>query len=321
MLFTGKKILYLHEVFNTYRATIMKIHNSTPIFTLLILTMALWGCSESVNPVQGEPEIVTSGFQFTEGPYWHPDGFLLFSDIPASIIYKWTPGQEESEIYIEPSGNSNGINAMPDGTVIVAQHAGRVSEINENDELVPIVEQFDGMRLNSPNDLIARSDGLIYFTDPDFGVSDEDKELDFSGVYRINHDGSLTVIYDEFALPNGIAFSPDESRLYINDSATGQIIQMDVLENGDVENPRPFANVGEMGELGGADGMVTDSNGRLYTTGPNGFIVFDSSGVQIHQIRFDHQITNLAWGGSDKSELYITSPNDVYRLRMNTQGW
>lgn len=296
---------------------------TTQLFILVLCTfiVAIQACSDRVEPLADEPEVVTDGYQFTEGPYWHPDGFLLFSDIPANTIYKWTPGQSEAEVYIEPSGNSNGIAALEDGTLILAQHSGRISAVNSEQELTPIVEEYNGMRLNSPNDVTVRSDGLIYFTDPTFGVSDEDRELDFSGVYRINSDSSLTVIYDEFSLPNGIVFSPDENYLYINDSETGQIIRFDVLDNGDVENPFRFANIGDMTEMGGADGMKTDSEGRLYTTGPNGLIVFDENGVQIYQRRFDHQITNLAWGGENKDQLFMTARGDVYRIPMNTTGW
>jgi gluconolactonase len=301
---------------------IMKFTPLSILFISIVLISGVsFACTDQVRPVAGEPEVITEGFRFTEGPFWHADGFLIFSDIPASIVYKWTPGKVESEVYIEPSGNSNGIAARPDGTILLAQHAGRVSEVNEDLELITIAESYDGKRLNSPNDIAVRSDGLIYFTDPPFGVSDDDKELDFSGVYRINPDGSLTVIYDEFSHPNGIVFSPDESYLYINDSATGNIIRFDVLESGDVENRKLFANVGAMGELGGADGMATDTDGRLYTTGPNGFIVFDANGIQIHQIRFDHQITNMVWGGDNLDHLFITAPDRVYRLEMNTQGW
>ncbi|MCC5913347.1 MAG: SMP-30/gluconolactonase/LRE family protein [Balneolaceae bacterium] len=175
------------------------------LISLLFLNLAYAQESELV----GEPELIADGFQFTEGPYWHPDGFLIFSDIPASIIYKWSPESGETESWIEPSGNSNGISARPDGTMLVAQHAGRVSEIDENRELVPIAEEFDGKRLNSPNDIAVRSDGLIYFTDPPFGVSDDDRELDISGVFRIDSDGSITLVYYVFNLPNAHVFTPD----------------------------------------------------------------------------------------------------------------
>jgi gluconolactonase len=288
---------------------------------VLFIGFGLISCAEKFDPVAGEPEVVTEGFRFTEGPYWHPEGFLLFSDIPANRVYKWTPGNSESEVYLEPSGNSNGIAARPDGTLLLAQHAGSVSEVTDSLTTNPVATQYNGMRLNSPNDVAVRSDGLIYFTDPTFGVSDDERELDISGVYRINADGSVTLLYDGFNLPNGIAFSPDESLLYVNDSETGQILRFDVLDNGNLENPQPFADIGEMAELGGADGMKTDSEGRLYTTGPNGFIVFDEDGNRIKQIRFDHQITNLAWGGEEMNELYMTSPSAIYRIPMNTRGW
>ena len=295
----------------------MNQYRSGFITALFLVMFIMIACETSEEPFLGEPEVVTSGFQFTEGPLWHPEGFLIFSDIPASIIYKYTPGNPESEVFIEPSGNSNGIKSLPDGTIIVAQHAGRVSIVNEDLELEPIAEQYDGKRLNSPNDIAVRSDGLVYFTDPDFGVSDENKELDFQGVYRINSDGSLTVVYDEFALPNGLVFTPDENYLYVNDSATGDIRRFEVMDNGDLGDSILFTNIGEMSNMGGADGMVVDSDGRLYTTGPNGFIVFDEDGEQLHQIQFDQQITNLAWGGDDGNDLFITSRDVVYRLRVN----
>jgi gluconolactonase len=295
----------------------MNLYRSILVAGLMLAMFIVLACEKEVEFSLGEPEVVTSGFRFTEGPIWQPEGFLLFSDIPASIIYKWTPGDPESEVFIEPSGNSNGIKVLPDGTLIVAQHAGRVSIVTEDRELETVADQYDGKRLNSPNDIAVRSDGLVYFTDPDFGVSDENKELDFQGVYRINHDGSLTVVFDEFALPNGIVFSPDENYLYVNDSATGDIRRFEVMDNGDLGDSILFANIGEMGQLGGADGMVVDGYGRLYTTGPHGFIVFDSAGEQVAQIRFEQQITNLAWGGEDGNDLFITSRGDVYRLRVN----
>lgn len=294
----------------------------TKLFLLMLcFSLAVFGCAGYESPVAGEPEVVTSGFQFTEGPFWHPDGYLIFSDIPANTIYKWTPGSEESEVFLHPSENSNGITSNGAGNLVLAQHAGSVSRVSGEGELIPLAKEYQGSRLNSPNDVAVRSDGMIFFTDPPFGVSEVERELDFSGVYRINPDSSLSLIYDEFSLPNGITFSPDETNLYVNDSETGQIIRFDVDENGDVSNAFRFANIGAMVDGAGADGMKTDSEGRLYTTGPNGFIVFDENGTQIYQHRFSHQITNLAWGGEDKDQLFITSPGDIYRFKMNTTGW
>ncbi|MDZ7720993.1 MAG: SMP-30/gluconolactonase/LRE family protein [Balneolaceae bacterium] len=295
--------------------------NNLFFFSISVLVVLLLGsCAQTESNeslFEDGPELITTGYQFTEGPYWHPDGYLIFSDIPANTVYKWTPGSPDTEVYIDSSGNSNGITAMPDGTLILAQHAGKVSMVNENMELVPLAEEYNGMRLNSPNDAVVRSDGLIYFTDPTFGVSDEDQELDITGVYRINSDTTLTLLYEEIALPNGIAFSPDESYLYVADSENGQITRFDLLENGDVENPTEFANIGAMTDMGGADGMTVDADGRLYTTGPNGLIVFDSQGNQLEQIEFDQQVTNVTFGGADGNELFITSMDDVYRVRVN----
>ncbi|MEX2402816.1 MAG: SMP-30/gluconolactonase/LRE family protein [Balneolales bacterium] len=292
------------------------LKKQTFLSILLLPVLFCMACSQTTEQVIGEPEVITSGFQFTEGPFWHPEGYLLFSDIPANTIYKWSPGSSESEVFIDPSGNSNGIQALPDGNLVLAQHTGRISRVGDDNELVPVAEEYDGKRLNSPNDLAVRSDGLIYFTDPTFGVDPEDQELEFSGVYRVDSDGAVSLIYDEFALPNGIVFSPDESKLYVNDTATGQITRFDVLENGDVENPTPFASVGESAETGAADGMVTDPDGRLYITSSKGLLVFNEDGEQVQQISFDKRITNMAWGGENGDQLFVTSPADVYRLRV-----
>lgn len=298
----------------------MKTVNFTNFSITFFIVLFFSSCTQSESTdslFAGEPEVITTGFQFTEGPYWHSDGFLIFSDIPANKVYKWTPGSEDSEVYIDSSGNSNGITVTPGGVLILAQHAGKVSKVTDELELIPIAEEYDGKRLNSPNDVAVRSDGLIYFTDPTFGVSDEDRELEITGVYRINSDQSLTLLYEGIDLPNGIVFSPDESQLYVSDSQDGQIIRFDVLENGDVQNPTEFANIGAMNEMGGADGMTVDEEGRLYTTGPNGLIVFDAEGNQLEQITFDQQVTNVAFGGEDGKDLFITSRDDVLRVRVN----
>jgi len=283
--------------------------------------MFLFSCTSETELPLAEAEVITEGFQFTEGPYWHPDGYLLFSDIPANIIYKWEPGNTESDVYIQPSGNSNGITSTPDGSLLLAQHSGKVSQVNEDSTITVLADQYNNNRLNSPNDIVARSDGKIFFTDPPFGVSEEDRELDFSGVYRLDQDGTLTLLFDGFDYPNGIALSPDESTLYVNDSATGQIFQFDLLNDGSVENQSLFASVGERDDTGAADGMKTDSEGRVYSTGPGGLSVFDTEGNRIQIMGFDERITNLAWGDSDNSSLYVTAPNSVYRVQTNVSGW
>lgn len=304
------------------------------IFTLMVFAFTT-GCqsdSETQSETQTdaesssvliegeEPEIVTGPHEFTEGPYWHPDGYLLFSDIPANRVYRWSEN-DGLDVYLEPSGNSNGIEADIDGSILLAQHAGRVSRLTSDGDLEVIVDSYNGQRLNSPNDLAVHSNGTIYFTDPPFGVSDEDRELDFSGVYRISSDEELSVMFDEFEYPNGVVFSADETRLYVSDSGTGTVMAFDVDENGIASSPEEFANVGEMGSgMGAADGMETDEDGNLYTTGPQGLIIFDDEGNQLHQIEFDEQITNVGWGGEDSSDLYVTGSDNVYRYTMNATG-
>lgn len=290
----------------------MKNATSLTLF-LLVPIFILFSC-DSENPFSlSTPEVITSGYQFTEGPHWLEDGSLIFSDIPANKVYQWQPGSEETTIFIDSSGSSNGIDGLPGGTIVLTQHDGMVSKLNEAGKLEALVTNYQGMRLNSPNDLAIRSDSLIYFTDPPYGVSAEDQELDFAGVYRIDKNGALTLLYDQLALPNGITFSPDETLLYVSDSETGDILRFEVLENGDLSDHIVFANIGKPGDKGAADGLITDSEGRLYTTGPTGLTVFDAEGNQLATLSFDEQITNVEWG-SDEKTLYVTGANNVYQI-------
>ena len=300
------------------------------LFVLMLLALSVGCQSESENRtatessevlIEGEePEIIAGPFEFTEGPYWHPDGYLIFSSIPENRVYRWSEA-DGVDVYLEPSGNSNGIEADIDGSILLAQHAGRVSRLTADGGLTVIADSYEGQRLNSPNDLAIHSNGIIYFTDPPFGVSEEERELDFSGVYMLTPEGELTVLYDEFEYPNGIVFSADESRLYVGDSGTGKILKFDVDSDGIAGSPEDFANVGEMGSgMGAADGMVTDMLGNLYTTGPQGLIIFDEVGNQLHLIEFDEQITNVGWGGEELNQLFITGSDNVYRYTMNTTG-
>jgi gluconolactonase len=267
-----------------------------------------------------EPEIISSGHQFTEGPYWHPDGYLLFSDIPANRVYRWIPG-EDSEVFLEPSGNSNGIQADIDGSILLCQHAGRLSRLTADGELEVLVDNYEGSRLNSPNDLTVHSNGTIYFTDPPFGVSDEDRVLDFSGVYQLTPDGTLNLFYDEFDYPNGIILSPDERFLYVNDSETGDITVFDVDANGDVFSPRHFSSVGSWGDGGAADGMVVDMQGRIYSTGPSGISIFDENGNHLQDVAFEQSVSNVEWSGDEAGVMYITARDLVYRLQFNVEGY
>lgn len=275
--------------------------------------------AQSVVEKGAEPEVIVDGFQFTEGPFWHPDGYLLFSDIPANTIYQWQPGWNKAEVFLKPSGYSNGITMDKKGRIIVAQHDGKISAITKDTTVVTLAAAYDGKRLNSPNDVAVKSDGAIYFTDPPFGGSEEQKELDINGVFRITTNGQVELLYDQLSRPNGIVFSPDEQTLYVNDLSSGRILSFDVTTDGNVSLPTDFANVGASDSTGAADGMVVDSEGRLYSTGPGGIYVFSPSGEQIEKIELPVRATNLGWGREGMNELYITTPSAVYRLKMNSK--
>ena len=265
-------------------------------------------------------ERIAGDFQFTEGPYWRPDSSdLIFSDIPANRVYRWAPGEEPS-VFLEPSGHSNGITADNEGRILLAQHDGHVARLTETGDTEILVSEYDGQRLNSPNDLDVHSSGAIYFTDPPYGVDEADRELDFSGVYRLDPDGALTLLTREFDRPNGIVLSPDESRLYVNDSQENIVRVYDVAEDGALTNGRLFAEPQDPEADGATDGMKVDTEGNLYTTGPGGVWIYNPDGELIDRLSVPESTTNLAFGGSDMQTLYITAPPNVYRAPVTIAG-
>lgn len=299
----------------------MQFMNRFILLFIFVLGFGIQICySQTMVEERAEPELIVEGFKFTEGPFWHPDGYLLFSDIPANTIYKWQPGSESASTYISPSGSSNGITWDPvQNRVVVAQHSGKISAIKD-DSLHVLASAYENKRLNSPNDVAVSSDGAIYFTDPPFGVSEEDKELEINGVYRLKSNGQVELLYDGLARPNGIVFSPDEQTMYVNDLSSGEILSFDVTSDGNVSLPSAFANVGAASDSGAADGMVVDSEGRLYSTGPGGIYVFSPTGQQVDMIELPVRATNLEWGPDGESVLYISTPNAIYRLQMRSQA-
>lgn len=265
-------------------------------------------------------EKVAGNFQFTEGPLWHPDGFLLFSDIPANTIYKWQPNNQ-IEVFRKPSGNANGNTFDREGRLITAEHSNRrVSRTEVDGQVVTLASEYQGKRLNSPNDLVVKSDGSIYFTDPPYGIKSEQQELDFFGVYRLGTDGTLTLLVDDFVRPNGIAFSPDETQLYVNDSQAGNIRVFDVKPDGNLANGRIFAAQKDPNKPGVPDGMKVDSKGNVYSTGPGGVWVFSPGGNLLGIIEVPEVPANLAWGDRDYQTLYLTARNSLYRVRLKIPG-
>ena len=267
----------------------------------------------------GEPEQIATGFQFTEGPVWHSDGYLLFSDIPANRIVKWTP-DGKTETFREPSGNSNGLTYDRAGRLIACEHGNRrVSRTEPDGTITVLAERYNEKRLNSPNDVVVKSDGSIYFTDPPYGVSEAEREIDFQGIYRIAPDGTLTLLINDFDRPNGLAFSPDEKTLYIDDTARRHVRAFDVLEDGTLANGRILVDMA-IEARGSPDGMKVDTAGNLYVTGAGGTWVVSPSGEHLGTIVTAELPANCAFGDSDNKTLYITARTSVYRVRLKIEG-
>ncbi|MFL5807438.1 MAG: SMP-30/gluconolactonase/LRE family protein [Roseiflexaceae bacterium] len=267
----------------------------------------------------GDPERIAGGFQFTEGPIWHPDGYLLFSDIPANRIYKWRPGGDVA-IWRADSGNSNGLTLDRAGRLIACEHGNRrVSRTEANGDVITLAGEYGGRRLNSPNDVVVRSDGAIYFTDPPYGITPEQQEQPHNGVYRILPDGALDLLAGDLERPNGLAFSPDESILYIDDSAHRHVRAFDVRPDGTLANGRIFADM-DHPQPGSPDGMKVDVAGNVYVTGATGVWVFAPDGAHLGVIVTPERPANCAWGGADRRTLYITAKTSLYRVRVQVPG-
>ncbi len=266
-------------------------------------------------------ECVATGFQFTEGPVWFTeDKYLLFSDIPAGKILKLTPDGQVST-YREPSNNSNGLTRDREGRLIVCEHGTRRVTRTEKDGSIPVLaDMFEGKKLNSPNDIVVKSDGAIYFTDPPYGIQPEQQEQPVKGVYRLSPDQStLTLLIDDFTAPNGLAFSPDESRLYIDDSERRHLRVFDVQPDGSLSNGQIFHDM-DIEKPGAPDGMKVDVSGNVYCTGPGGVWVFDREGRHLGTIVTPELPTNCAWGDDDRQSLYITAQTSIYKVRTNFPG-
>lgn len=266
-------------------------------------------------------ERVATGFQFTEGPVWYEeDKYLLFSDIPAGKILKLiSNGQVRT--YREPSNNSNGLTRDREGRLIVCEHGTRRVTRTEKDGSNNILaDKFQGRKLNSPNDVVVKSDGAIYFTDPPYGIQPGQQEQPVRGVYRLSADqGILKLLVDDFRGPNGLAFSPDEGRLYINDSECRHVRAFDVQPDGSLSNGQIFHDM-NIDKPGAPDGMKVDVSGNVYCAGPGGVWVLDPEGRHLGTIVTPEQPTNCAWGDDDWQSLYITAQTSVYRIRTNIPG-
>jgi gluconolactonase len=270
-------------------------------------------------------ERVASGFSFTEGPVWHGDE-LLFSDIPNSrtVRYRQLAAGPEITTFRHPSNHTNGMTLDRQGDLIACeQETHSVTRVNAQGSVTTLAESYEGTPLNAPNDVVVRSDGSVYFTDPSFGRRrPPDGEQPIRGVYRIDPSGGLHRVVSDFQLPNGLAFSPDEMTLYIDDSAHHHIRAFDVAPDGSLSNGSVLAELKPRNadERGVVDGMKVDSEGNLYCTGPGGVWILDAAGRLLGRIVMPEVTANLAWGGPDWRTLYLTASTSLFRLQMRVPG-
>lgn len=263
---------------------------------------------------------IASGFGFTEGPAWDPAGFLYVSDEEQNHIYRvYLDGRKESLIALgDPDGNTFDRQQRLLDCASVLRAIIRIDA--DGKRYTTLADRFEGHRFNSPNDVVIGPDGAIYFTDPTLDLpKDQQQEIPFQGVYRLDDKGNVQALIKDMSQPNGLAFSPDGKTLYVDDSKQKNIRAFDFAANGTVSHERIF---GEENEPGGVpDGMRVDQRGNLYVVGPKGIWVWDSSGNHLGTIAMPEQPANLAWGDKDYSTLYITAKTSVYRIPTKVRGF
>lgn len=292
-------------------------------------------------PTDAAVEKVAGGFEFVEGPVWMPgpEGRLIFSDIPGNKTYSWseigglqvllnpvTPDDSESGAV----GGSNGLALDANGRLVLCEHGNRrVARLEADGSRTTLADHFDGKRLNSPNDIVFHSSGVAFFTDPPYGLEKQDKdpakELTHNGIYRLDLDGTVTLLASEQARPNGLAFSPDESTLYVSNSGWPKdalLMRYPVLDDLTLGDATLFFDTsGLIGDTfnGTPDGLKLDQSGNIYTTGPGGILVLNPQGKHLGTIELNEVAANVGWGDDGKT-LYITATTSIYRIKLSTDG-
>jgi gluconolactonase len=294
---------------------------------------------DQLVPKDAKLEKIADGFTWVEGPVWHKQGgYLLFSDIPANAVYKWKSG-EGASVYLKSSGysgtalfagmepGSNGLTFDAKGQLVLCRHGDRqIGRLESNGTIVPLADHYDGHKINSPNDLVYKSNGDLYFTDPPFGLPHafaDSSKAPVQGVYRLAKDGTLTLLIHDIKAPNGIAFSPDEKTLYVSDVDPKRAawLAYDMQPDGTVTNGRVFfdATRWRKDPFFGPDGFKVDHQGNIFGARPGGLSVIAPDGTLLGTIETGQPTSNVAWG-EDGRTLFITGGSSVYRLHLTTSG-
>lgn len=296
----------------------------------------------SIIPSGTKVEKVADGFSFTEGPVWHPDGYLLFSDPNTNTIYRYNPNNHNVTVYMSHSGytgidigeygqpGSNGLAIDKDGRLIVDQHGNRrVIRIEKKGPVTILADKIDGKRFNSPNDIVLKSDGAVYFTDPPYGLpgffNDKRKELDYQGVFMVK-DGKVIVVAKDCGGPNGLAFSPDEKYFYVTNwdirdiHHTKTLWRYEVNTDGTLKNGKVFYDFSFTEDEEALDGMKVDKEGNLFVSAPGGIWILSADGKLLGKIVTPERPANMAWGDKDGKTLYMTAHTSLYKIRINAGG-
>ncbi len=307
---------------------------------------------DAIIPANATIERVATGFTWVEGPIWIPSGYLMFAEITSNSIRKVTPDGKVS-IFMQPSGykgsapyggkepGSNGMTLDRTGRLTVAGHAQRdvwrLESLAAAPQVTVLADSYQGKKLNSPNDLVYKSDGSLYFTDPPYGLptqGDDDpiKQLQVNGVYRIPKASyqkpgaapardQLQLLVSDLPRPNGIAFSPDEKYLYVDNSQPKKLwMRYRVKADGTLTDAKVFYDATADQRPGAPDGMKVDRNGNMFSTGPGGVWVFSPKGKALGTLLIPERTSNVAWGGTDRKTLYITASSSIYRVTLNVPG-
>ena len=324
---------------------------ATALLSTLFQSATVWAEPVSVTFTSLDPrfdqlvsrdaklERIVDGFTWVEGPVWHKQGgYLLFSDIPVNAVYKWKSGEGVS-LFVKSSGysgttpfagkepGSNGLTLDAQGRLVLCRHGDRqIGRLESNGTIVPLADHYDGHKINSPNDLVFKSNGDLYFTDPPFGlpmVFDDPNKAPVQGVYRVEKDGTVTRLITDIKAPNGIAFSPYEKTLYVSDVDPKRAawLAYDVKPDGTVTNGRVFfdATRWRKDPFFGPDGFKVDRQGNIFGARPGGLSVIAPDGTLLGTIETGQPTSNVAWGEDGKT-LFITGGSSVYRLRLTITG-
>ncbi|HYG73984.1 MAG TPA: SMP-30/gluconolactonase/LRE family protein [Planctomycetota bacterium] len=297
---------------------------------------------DKLIPTDAKLEKLAEGFNWSEGPIWLPnEKILVFSDVPENVIFKWKEGDKTASVFLKPSGytgsvprtgepGSNGLTLDHEGRLILCEHGDRrVARLEKDGKTkTTLADKFDGKRFNSPNDVVVKSNGDVYFTDPPYGLvknwDDPARELDWCGVYRISKDGTVTVLHKDLKRPNGLAFSPDEKILYVaqSDHAAPTITAFPVKEDGTLGSGKVFFDCSALAKQkkkGLPDGLKVDKDGNLFATGPGGVLIIAPDGTHLGTIETGEATANCNWG-DDGSTLYITADMYLCRVKTSTKG-